>query len=104
MNESPNELGVETLRTRVGYGGLACRHIRVAAQLGYIGTTIRSRLVIVSLLFSPIHRGPTAFVRVYIDPYNTTACASVHFSVLHGPGLGPRAGPARSPWAGPGRA
>ena len=22
--------------------------------------------------------------------------------VLHGPGLGPRAGPARSPWAGPG--
>ena len=25
-------------------------------------------------------------------------------SVLHGPGLGPRAGPARSPWAGPGRA
>ena len=24
--------------------------------------------------------------------------------VLHGPGLGPRAGPARSPWAGPGRA
>ena len=23
-------------------------------------------------------------------------------SVLHGPGLGPRAGPARSPWAGPG--
>ena len=27
-----------------------------------------------------------------------------HTSVLHGPGLGPRAGPARSPWAGPGRA
>ena len=25
-------------------------------------------------------------------------------SVLHGPGLGPRAGPARSPWAWPGRA
>ena len=24
--------------------------------------------------------------------------------VLHGPGLCPRAGPARSPWAGPGRA
>ena len=24
-------------------------------------------------------------------------------SVLHGPGLGPRAGPARSPWAGPGQ-
>ena len=23
--------------------------------------------------------------------------------VLHGPGLGPRAGPARSPWAGPGQ-
>ena len=22
--------------------------------------------------------------------------------VLHGPGLGPQAGPARSPWAGPG--
>ena len=27
-----------------------------------------------------------------------------YISVLHGPGLGPRAGPARSPWAGPGRA
>ena len=27
-----------------------------------------------------------------------------HASVLHGPGLGPRAGPARSPWAGPDRA
>ena len=26
----------------------------------------------------------------------------VPLSVLHGPGLGPRAGPARSPWAGPG--
>ena len=26
-----------------------------------------------------------------------------HGSVLHGPGLGPRAGPARSPWAGPGQ-
>ena len=24
-------------------------------------------------------------------------------SVLYGPGLGPRAGPARSPWAGPGQ-
>ena len=29
---------------------------------------------------------------------------TVAASVLHGPGLGPRAGPARSPWAGPGRA
>ena len=28
----------------------------------------------------------------------------VQSRVLHGPGLGPRAGPARSPWAGPGRA
>ena len=27
----------------------------------------------------------------------------VYDSVLHGPGLGPRAGPARSPWAGPGQ-
>ena len=27
----------------------------------------------------------------------------VHNSVLHGPGLGPQAGPARSPWAGPGQ-
>ena len=27
----------------------------------------------------------------------------VQYSVLHGPGLGPRAGPARSPWAGPGQ-
>ena len=27
----------------------------------------------------------------------------VHIRVLHGPGLGPRAGPARSPWAGPGQ-
>ena len=26
----------------------------------------------------------------------------IHVRVLHGPGLGPRAGPARSPWAGPG--
>ena len=26
----------------------------------------------------------------------------IGISVLHGPGLGPRAGPARSPWAGPG--
>ena len=26
---------------------------------------------------------------------------AVQASVLHGPGLGPRAGPARSPWAGP---
>ncbi len=26
----------------------------------------------------------------------------LHIRVLHGPGLGPRAGPARSPWAGPG--
>ena len=25
------------------------------------------------------------------------------YSVLHGPGLGPRAGPARSPWTGPGQ-
>ena len=25
----------------------------------------------------------------------------VYDRVLHGPGLGPRAGPARSPWAGP---
>ncbi len=27
----------------------------------------------------------------------------VYNRVLHGPGLGPRAGPARSPWAGPGQ-
>ena len=27
----------------------------------------------------------------------------VYTSVLHGPGLGPRAGPARSLWAGPGQ-
>ena len=32
------------------------------------------------------------------------SCTGVCGSVLHGPGLGPRAGPARSPWAGPGRA
>ena len=28
---------------------------------------------------------------------------ALHCSVLHGPGLGPRVGPARSPWAGPGQ-
>ena len=30
-------------------------------------------------------------------------CRPIGLSVLHGPGLGPRAGPARSPWAGPGQ-
>ena len=29
---------------------------------------------------------------------------TAYIRVLHGPGLGPRAGPARSPWARPGRA
>ena len=33
-----------------------------------------------------------------------TAVLVVTGRVLHGPGLGPRAGPARSPWAGPGQA
>ena len=38
-----------------------------------------------------------------ISVYNESGLVGwVGGSVLHGPGLGPRAGPARSPWAGPG--
>ena len=44
---------------------------------------------------------------VSTDNYGPLLCVTsdvIRTSVLHGPGLGPRAGPARSPWAGPGRA
>ena len=37
---------------------------------------------------------------IFITTENVTKL--LHSRVLHGPGLGPRAGPARNPWAGPG--
>ena len=38
-----------------------------------------------------------------IETLKHRRCRMVHARVLHGPGLGPRVGPARSPWAGPGQ-
>ena len=44
-----------------------------------------------------------SFANLIIGPTNLFRLLSsmVSVSVLHGPGLGPRAGPARNPWAGP---
>ena len=54
-----------------------------------------------------VSRDPTKVPQICGVPHfqlsSTKLVVGLHISVLHGPGLGPRAGPARSPWAGPGQ-
>ena len=64
------------------------------------------------LTYASLSRSQTFVLPFFVTPHihpniliSATRCLiGMCISVLHGPGLGPRAGPARSPWAGPGRA
>ena len=91
-----------TTSTRVYMFALAVADLAVCI-CGIILATIRhnfiSREVIGYLIYMSV-----AFSVFILSFVAVERLLAVRCSVLHGPGLGPRAGPARSPWAGPGRA